>query len=127
MFKVNKSNNGFLNFCVSFKPLNATQVYGPNLKYIVKWRRRDTRESWNNRTVKGDTNQFTVTQTPIYTPYEIKVQAKNDYGVAMEPETVIGYSGEDCEYSHRCKEFGVPKKTPPLAVLQSKILCDWLH
>nr|XP_028590125.1 neurofascin isoform X24 [Podarcis muralis] len=83
------------NMVISWTPLNATQVYGPNLKYIVKWRRRDTRESWNNRTVKGDTNQFTVTQTPIYTPYEIKVQAKNDYGVAMEPETVIGYSGED--------------------------------
>ncbi|XP_061488176.1 neurofascin isoform X2 [Rhineura floridana] len=83
------------NMVISWTPLNATQVYGPNLRYIVKWRRKDTRESWSNRTVKGDVSQFTVTQTPIYTPYEIKVQAQNDYGVAMEPDTVIGYSGED--------------------------------
>ncbi|XP_070601588.1 neurofascin isoform X10 [Erythrolamprus reginae] len=83
------------NMVISWMPLNATQVYGPNLRYIVKWRRRDTRESWNNRTVKGDASQYTVAPTPIYTPYEIKVQALNDYGIAMEPDTVIGYSGED--------------------------------
>uniref|UniRef100_A0A670ZE56 Neurofascin n=1 Tax=Pseudonaja textilis TaxID=8673 RepID=A0A670ZE56_PSETE len=59
------------------------------------WRRRDTRESWNNRTVRGDVSQYTVAPTPIYTPYEIKVQALNDYGIAMEPDIVIGYSGED--------------------------------
>ncbi|KAM6457042.1 neurofascin isoform 12-T17 [Liasis olivaceus] len=87
------------NMVISWTPLNATQVYGPNLRYIVKWRRRDTRESWNNRTVKGDVSQYTVAPTPIYTPYEIKVQAVNDYGLAMEPDVVIGYSGEDCEYS----------------------------
>ncbi|KAM6457041.1 neurofascin isoform 11-T16 [Liasis olivaceus] len=83
------------NMVISWTPLNATQVYGPNLRYIVKWRRRDTRESWNNRTVKGDVSQYTVAPTPIYTPYEIKVQAVNDYGLAMEPDVVIGYSGED--------------------------------
>ncbi|XP_063153600.1 neurofascin isoform X5 [Candoia aspera] len=83
------------NMVISWTLLNATQVYGPNLRYIVKWRRRDTRESWNNRTVKGDVSQFTVAPTPIYTPYEIKVQAVNDYGLATEPDVVIGYSGED--------------------------------
>nr|XP_060628937.1 neurofascin isoform X14 [Anolis sagrei ordinatus] len=83
------------NMVISWTPLSATQVYGPNLRYIVKWRRRDTRESWSNRTVKGDISQYTVTQTPIYTPYEIKVQAVNDYGMAPEADTVIGYSGED--------------------------------
>lgn len=84
-------------------------MYGPNLKYIVKWRRRDTRESWNNRTVKGDVSQYTVAPTPIYTPYEIKVQALNDYGIAMEPDTVIGYSGEDCEYSHSPRKLEIEK------------------
>ncbi|XP_042318283.1 neurofascin isoform X15 [Sceloporus undulatus] len=83
------------NMVISWTPLNATQVYGPNLRYIVKWRRRDTRENWSNRTVKGDVSQYTVTQTPIYTPYEIRVQAINDYGMASEPDTIIGYSGED--------------------------------
>lgn len=82
-------------FC-SIKPLNATQAYGPNLRYIVRWRRRDPRGSWYNETVK--TPRHVVWNTPIYVPYEIKVQAENDFGRAPEPDTVIGYSGEDCEY-----------------------------
>lgn len=40
-----------------------------------------------------------VWNTPIYVPYEIKVQAENDFGRGPEPDTYIGYSGEDCEYS----------------------------
>lgn len=83
------------NMVISWMPLNATQVYGPRLRYIVKWRRKDTRESWSNTTVEGNVNKYVVTQTPIYTPYEIKVQAENEYGKAVEPDTVIGYSGED--------------------------------
>uniref|UniRef100_A0A670Z629 Neurofascin n=1 Tax=Pseudonaja textilis TaxID=8673 RepID=A0A670Z629_PSETE len=99
------------NMVISWTPLNATQVYGPNLKYIVKWRRRDTRESWNNRTVRGDVSQYTVAPTPIYTPYEIKVQALNDYGIAMEPDIVIGYSGEDCEYCHSPRKLEIEKRS----------------
>ncbi|XP_077190794.1 neurofascin isoform X5 [Paroedura picta] len=83
------------NMVISWTPLNATQAYGPRLKYIVKWRRKDTRESWNNVTVSGDVNKYTVTQTPTYVPYEIKVQAENEFGRAQEPDVVIGYSGED--------------------------------
>lgn len=78
------------------QPLNATQTYGPNLRYIVKWRRRDTRESWSNVTVRN--TRYVVWNTPIYVPYDIKVQAENDFGRAPEPDVVIGYSGEDCEY-----------------------------
>ncbi|XP_054837805.1 neurofascin isoform X11 [Eublepharis macularius] len=83
------------NMVISWTPLNATQAYGPKLKYIVKWRRRDTRESWSNVTVNGDVSKYTVTQTPVYVPYEIKVQAENEFGRAPEPDVVIGYSGED--------------------------------
>lgn len=32
--------------------------------------------------------------------YEIRVQAINDYGSGPEPETVIGYSGEDREQTY---------------------------
>ncbi|XP_060087342.1 neurofascin isoform X23 [Heteronotia binoei] len=83
------------NMVISWMPLNATQAYGPKLKYIVKWRRKDTRESWSNVTVNGDVSKYTVTQTPTYVPYEIKVQAENEFGRAPEPDVVIGYSGED--------------------------------
>ncbi|KGL83267.1 Neurofascin, partial [Tinamus guttatus] len=81
------------NMEITWTPLNATQVYGPNLRYIVRWRRRDPRGSWYNETVK--TPRHVVWNTPIYVPYEIKVQAENDFGRAPEPDTVIGYSGED--------------------------------
>lgn len=76
--------------------MNATSAFGPNLRYIVKWRRRETRETWNNVTVWG--SRYVVGQTPVYVPYEIRVQAENDFGKGPEPDTVIGYSGEDCEY-----------------------------
>ncbi|XP_025908959.1 neurofascin isoform X5 [Nothoprocta perdicaria] len=81
------------NMEITWTPLNATQAYGPNLRYIVRWRRRDPRGSWHNETVK--TPRHVVWNTPIYVPYEIKVQAENDFGRAPEPDTVIGYSGED--------------------------------
>ncbi|XP_027300622.1 neurofascin isoform X12 [Anas platyrhynchos] len=81
------------NMEITWTPLNATQAYGPNLRYIVRWRRRDPRGSWYNETVK--TPRHVVWNTPIYVPYEIKVQAENDFGRAPEPDTVIGYSGED--------------------------------
>ncbi|XP_064491681.1 neurofascin isoform X21 [Pseudopipra pipra] len=81
------------NMEITWTPLNATQAYGPNLRYLVRWRRRDPRGSWYNETVKGP--RHVVWNTPIYVPYEIKVQAENDFGRAPEPDTYIGYSGED--------------------------------
>uniref|UniRef100_A0A8V5HFD5 Uncharacterized protein n=1 Tax=Melopsittacus undulatus TaxID=13146 RepID=A0A8V5HFD5_MELUD len=81
------------NMEITWTPLNATQAYGPNLRYIVRWRRRDPRGSWHNETVKAP--RHVVWNTPIYVPYEIKVQAENDFGRAPEPDTYIGYSGED--------------------------------
>ncbi|XP_051664785.1 neurofascin isoform X16 [Manacus candei] len=81
------------NMEITWTPLNATQAYGPNLRYIVRWRRRDPRGSWYNETVRGP--RHVVWNTPIYVPYEIKVQAENDFGRAPEPDTYIGYSGED--------------------------------
>uniref|UniRef100_A0A8C8Z409 Neurofascin n=1 Tax=Prolemur simus TaxID=1328070 RepID=A0A8C8Z409_PROSS len=81
------------NMEITWTPMNATSAFGPNLRYIVKWRRRETREAWNNATVWG--SRYVVGQTPVYVPYEIRVQAENDFGKGPEPDTVIGYSGED--------------------------------
>ncbi|XP_028732391.1 neurofascin isoform X15 [Peromyscus leucopus] len=81
------------NMEITWTPMNATSAFGPNLRYIVKWRRRETRETWNNVTVWG--SRYVVGQTPVYVPYEIRVQAENDFGKGPEPETIIGYSGED--------------------------------
>ncbi|XP_032936249.1 neurofascin isoform X22 [Catharus ustulatus] len=87
------------NMEITWTPLNATQAYGPNLRYIVRWRRRDPRGSWHNETVRSA--RHVVWNTPIYVPYEIKVQAENDFGRAPEPDTYIGYSGEDLPSSPR--------------------------
>uniref|UniRef100_A0A7N4NGF0 Neurofascin n=1 Tax=Sarcophilus harrisii TaxID=9305 RepID=A0A7N4NGF0_SARHA len=81
------------NMEITWTPMNATSAFGPNLRYIVKWRRREGRESWNNATVWG--SRYMVSPTPVYVPYEIRVQAENDFGKGPEPDTVIGYSGED--------------------------------
>ncbi|KAM5201848.1 neurofascin isoform 33-T34 [Hipposideros larvatus] len=81
------------NMEITWTPMNATSAFGPNLRYIVKWRRREARETWNNVTVWG--SRYVVGQTPVYVPYEIRVQAENDFGKGPEPDTVIGYSGED--------------------------------
>ncbi|XP_019288577.2 neurofascin isoform X9 [Panthera pardus] len=81
------------NMEITWTPMNATSAFGPNLRYIIKWRRRETRETWNNVTVWG--SRYVVGQTPVYVPYEIRVQAENDFGKGPEPDTVIGYSGED--------------------------------
>ncbi|XP_059531025.1 neurofascin isoform X12 [Myotis daubentonii] len=81
------------NMEITWTPMNATSAFGPNLRYIVKWRRKETRETWNNATVWG--SRYVVGQTPVYVPYEIRVQAENDFGKGPEPDTVIGYSGED--------------------------------
>ncbi|XP_053562668.1 neurofascin [Bombina bombina] len=81
------------NMEITWTPLNSTQAYGPNLRYNVRWRQRGTGEAWSNVTVWGI--KYVVWNTPVYTPYEIKVQAENEFGKAPEPSTVIGYSGED--------------------------------
>lgn len=53
-------------------------------------------EDWSSKNV-ANVSELLVPGTPTYVPYEIKVQAVNDYGEGPQPEMVIGYSGEDCE------------------------------
>ncbi|XP_029429714.1 neurofascin isoform X10 [Rhinatrema bivittatum] len=81
------------NMEITWTPLNATQAYGPDLRYNVMWRQRSMGESWKNVTVK--TSKHVVWQTPVYVPYEIRVQSENDFGKGPEPPLILGYSGED--------------------------------
>lgn len=53
-------------------------------------------EDWSTKNV-ANVSELVVPGTPTYVPYEIKVQAINDYGEGPQPHVVIGYSGEDCE------------------------------
>ncbi|XP_018427167.1 PREDICTED: neurofascin isoform X12 [Nanorana parkeri] len=96
------------NMEITWAPLNSTQAYGPNLRYNVKWRQRHSGEAWNNITVW--TNRHVVWNTPVYTPYEIRVQAENEYGRSLEPNTVIGYSGEDLPSQPKNFRFSEPNR-----------------
>uniref|UniRef100_A0A8C9TB67 Neurofascin n=1 Tax=Scleropages formosus TaxID=113540 RepID=A0A8C9TB67_SCLFO len=78
---------------IRWEPLEDTQRNGPHLRYIVWWRRRDSREEWKNITTYW--LRHIIYDTDTFTPYEIKVQAVNDFGLGPESNVVIGYSGED--------------------------------
>ncbi|XP_073336627.1 neuronal cell adhesion molecule a isoform X2 [Pagrus major] len=86
------------NLVISWTPLTGFQANGPGLEYKVQWRQKDVDEDWSSKTV-ANASQFVVSGTPTYVPYEIKVQALNDYGNGPEPKAVTGYSGEDLPLS----------------------------
>ncbi|XP_071333017.1 neurofascin [Trachinotus anak] len=81
------------NMEISWEPLTYREWNGPHLKYLVWWRRRDSREEWKNATTKW--LKYYIYDADTFTPYDIKVQAVNDFGLGPESPVVIGYSGED--------------------------------
>ncbi|XP_033943851.1 neurofascin [Pseudochaenichthys georgianus] len=81
------------NMEISWESLSYRDWNGPHLKYLVWWRRRDSREEWKNATTKWV--RYYIYDADTFTPYEIKVQAVNDFGLGPESPVVTGYSGED--------------------------------
>lgn len=88
------------NFLVFVQPLLDLERNGANLHYNVWWRRKDTSEDWNNVTTVG--TKHVVHNTETYVPYQIKIQAGNEFGSGPESNVIIGYSGEDSKHGHRC-------------------------
>ncbi|XP_067236507.1 neuronal cell adhesion molecule isoform X4 [Chanodichthys erythropterus] len=82
------------NLVITWKPLTGLQANGPGLLYKVMWRQQDVEEEWTSVSV-ANVSKFVVSGTPTFVPYEVKVQAQNDYGHGPKPAAVIGYSGED--------------------------------
>ncbi|XP_030631264.1 neuronal cell adhesion molecule isoform X18 [Chanos chanos] len=82
------------NLVISWKPLTGLQSNGPGLQYKVMWKQMDVENQWASVTV-ANVSKFVVSGTPTFVPYEVKVQALNDYGSGPEPKVVVGYSGED--------------------------------
>ncbi|XP_041652042.1 neuronal cell adhesion molecule-like isoform X12 [Cheilinus undulatus] len=82
------------NLVISWKPLTGLQSNGPGLHYRVMWRQKSVNSEWSTATV-ANTSKFVVSGTPTFVPYELKVQAVNDHGVAPDPPIAHGYSGED--------------------------------
>uniref|UniRef100_A0A8C2WH97 Neuronal cell adhesion molecule n=1 Tax=Cyclopterus lumpus TaxID=8103 RepID=A0A8C2WH97_CYCLU len=82
------------NLVISWKPLSGLQSNGPGLHYRVMWRQKVVDSDWTTVTVANN-SKFVVSGTPTFVPYELKVQAVNDYGAGPEPAVAHGYSGED--------------------------------
>ncbi|KAF4078230.1 hypothetical protein AMELA_G00196930 [Ameiurus melas] len=82
------------NMEISWEPLEYREWNGPKLGYMVWWRRRDSREEWKNYTTYWWCS-YIIYETDTFTPYEIKVQAVNYFGLGPESPVIIGYSGED--------------------------------
>ncbi|KAM4615522.1 neuronal cell adhesion molecule-like [Polymixia lowei] len=82
------------NLVISWMALSGLQSNGPGLQYNVQWRQKEVDEEWSSETVANVT-QYVVSGTPTYVPYEVKVQALNDYGSGPDPEVLLGHSGED--------------------------------
>ncbi|XP_063767209.1 neurofascin homolog (chicken) a isoform X8 [Eleginops maclovinus] len=81
------------NMEISWEPLLDLERNGPNLHYSVWWRRKDAGEEWSNVTTAGP--KHVVLNTDTYVPYEIKIQARNEFGQGPESNMVTGFSGED--------------------------------
>ncbi|XP_022601300.1 neurofascin isoform X3 [Seriola dumerili] len=81
------------NMEITWEPLLDLERNGPNLYYNVWWRQKDMGEEWSNATTLE--SKYIVPNTDTYVPYEIKIQARNEFGSGPESNVVIGYSGED--------------------------------
>uniref|UniRef100_A0A8C1PM05 Neural cell adhesion molecule L1 n=1 Tax=Cyprinus carpio TaxID=7962 RepID=A0A8C1PM05_CYPCA len=82
------------NLVITWKPLTPQQANGPGLEYKVMWRQQGIETYWTSVSV-ANVSKFVVSGTPTFVPYEVMVQALNDYGPGPKPGAVIGYSGED--------------------------------
>ncbi|XP_056132630.1 LOW QUALITY PROTEIN: neuronal cell adhesion molecule a [Lampris incognitus] len=86
------------NLIISWMPLKGLQSNGPGLQYNVQWRQKDVEQEWFAEIVTNS-SKYIVSGVPTFMPFEVKVQALNDYGSGPEPEVVLGYSGEDLPLS----------------------------
>ncbi|XP_062890726.1 neural cell adhesion molecule L1-like isoform X1 [Mobula hypostoma] len=81
------------NMIISWQVLKGLDQNAPGLHYVVKWRRLGVDDEWKELVV--DNPPYVVNSTPTFVRYQIQVQSYNQEGSGPEPNTVIGYSGEN--------------------------------
>uniref|UniRef100_A0A673FRD2 Neurofascin-like n=1 Tax=Sinocyclocheilus rhinocerous TaxID=307959 RepID=A0A673FRD2_9TELE len=106
------------NMEITWQALKNTERNGPNLRYVVSWRRKDIEEEWDNITTTR--TKHIMHNTDTYVPYEIKIQAVNDFGHSPESNIVIGYSGED-------KPSAAPTELRVSKINSTKVNIHWVH
>ncbi|XP_043107748.1 neurofascin homolog (chicken) a isoform X17 [Puntigrus tetrazona] len=105
------------NMEIMWQALKNTERNGPNLRYMISWRRKDTEEEWNNITTTR--TKHIIHNTDTYVPYEIKIKAINDFGHSPESNIVIGYSGED-------KPSAAPSELRVSKINSTKVNVHWV-
>lgn len=105
------------NMEITWQALKNTERNGPNLRYMVSWRREDTEDEWNNITTTK--TKHIIHNTDTYVPYEIKIQAINEFGHSSESNIVIGYSGED-------KPSAAPTELRVSKINSTKVNVHWV-
>uniref|UniRef100_A0A671MTA1 Neuronal cell adhesion molecule-like n=1 Tax=Sinocyclocheilus anshuiensis TaxID=1608454 RepID=A0A671MTA1_9TELE len=77
---------------ITWRELTGLESNGPGLQYKVSWRQKDVDQQWTSLTL-ANVSLYVVTGTPTFMPYEVTVQAVNDYGPAAEStQTYLYYS-----------------------------------
>ncbi|XP_077175005.1 LOW QUALITY PROTEIN: neural cell adhesion molecule L1-like, partial [Paroedura picta] len=88
---VKGEGNETSNMIITWKPLPPMEWNAQEVTYHVQWRQLQETD-WNEEEVAGP--PVVVTDTETFSPYLIKVQARNGFGSGPEPEIIKGYSGE---------------------------------
>uniref|UniRef100_A0A914LB34 Uncharacterized protein n=2 Tax=Meloidogyne incognita TaxID=6306 RepID=A0A914LB34_MELIC len=86
------------NLIISWQPLPRDRWNAPGLRYLVRYRRLDTKDGdWNEFLVEDPfANQTIIREQPTFRPYQVQIRAINSLGFsALEPPIVEGWSGED--------------------------------
>ncbi|XP_074054808.1 neural cell adhesion molecule L1-like protein isoform X4 [Macrotis lagotis] len=78
---------------IKWEPLKSMERNGPGLEYRVTWRQQGVPSEWSDELATDNT--LRVMTSSVFTPYDVKVQAINQYGSGPEPQTITVYSGED--------------------------------
>lgn len=79
---------------VTWQKMDKRYMNGPDFKYRVLWRRVvGSGPKWHMNYTTAP--PFIVSDIGNFSAFDIKVQAVNEKGDGPEPDTVIGYSGED--------------------------------
>ncbi|XP_068940181.1 neural cell adhesion molecule L1-like protein isoform X4 [Petaurus breviceps papuanus] len=78
---------------IKWEPLKSMERNGPGLEYRVTWRQQGVPSEWSDELATDNT--LRVMTSSVFTPYDVKVQAINQFGSGPEPQTITVYSGED--------------------------------
>ncbi|XP_064610241.1 contactin-like isoform X2 [Liolophura sinensis] len=81
---------------MTWEPLPPIDAHGAEIGYVVYWRRPGPSLTWDKATVFGNVGKY-VTHVGLdnfYLEYELKVQARNEYGSGPNSSVEIIFSAE---------------------------------